>query len=87
MKKATYIVTATSGKQYRWTFEECEINPEDYGNKMYIDCRATSGDGFLIDCRYAPTYDFNRICVKSLCNYYGENFAELYEADEEEDEQ
>ena len=28
-------------------------------------------------------YDFNRICVDFLLEWYGENFAELYEADEE----
>lgn len=84
MKKATYIVTATSGKQYKWTFEECEINPEDYGTKMYIAYTTPSGDSFLIDCRYAQKYDFNRICVDFLLKWYGENFAELWEADEED---
>ena len=87
MKKATYIVTATSGKQYKWTFEECTVNPNDYGNKKYISCKMPSGDTFLIDCRYTPKYDFNRICVDFLLGWYGENFAELCEADEEEDEQ
>ena len=84
MKKATYIVTAKSGKQYKWTFEECEVNSEDYGNKKYIAYTKPSGDTFLIDCRYAPKYDFNRICVDFLLVYYGDNFAELYEADEED---
>ena len=84
MKKATYIVTATSGKQYKWTFEECEINPEDYGNKKYIAYTAPSGDTFLIDCRYAENYSFTRICVEFLCQHYGENLDELWEADEED---
>lgn len=84
MKKATYIVTAKSGKQYKWTFKESEINPKDYGNKKYIAYTMPSRDTFLIDCRYAPKYDFNRICVDFLLEWYGENFAELYLADEED---
>lgn len=84
MKKATYIVTAKSGKQYKWTFEECEINPEDYGNKRYIDCRTPSGGGLLIDCRYTKNYSFTKICVEYLLLYYGENLDELWEAEEED---
>ena len=84
MKKATYIVTAKSGNVYKWTFEECEVNPEDYGNKKYIAYTMPSGDTFLLDCRYAPKYEYNRICVDFLLEWYGENFAELYEADEED---
>ena len=80
MKKATYIVTATSGKQYKWTFEECVINPEDYGNKRYIAYTMPSGDTFLIDCRYTE-YNFEKICVEFLINYYGENLDELSEED------
>ncbi len=88
MKTATYIVTAKSGKTYKWTFEECIINTEDYGNKRYIAYTMPSGDKFLLDCRYAQKYDFNKICVDFLLEWYGENFAELCEEDEgnEEDE-
>ena len=84
MKTATYIVTTKNGKTYKWSFEECKINPEDYGNKRYIAYTMPSGDTFLLDCRYTPKYDFNRICVDFLLEWYGENFAQLYEADEED---
>ena len=86
MKTATYIVTAKSGNTYKWTFEECIINTEDYGNKRYIAYTMPSGDEFLLDCRYAQKYDFNKICVDFLLEWYGENFAELYEEDEEDEE-
>lgn len=86
MKTATYIVTAKNGKTYRWTFEECVINPDDYGNKRYIAYHMPSGDISLIDCRYAQKYDFNKICVDFLLEWYGENLAELCEEDEEDEE-
>ena len=84
MKKITYIITAKSGKEYKWTFEECEINPKDYGSKKYISYTKPSGDTFFIDCRYKPNYNFTRICVEFLLEWYGDYLDELYEADEEE---
>ena len=81
MKKATYTVTAKSGKSYKWTFEECEINPNDYGNKRYISYIMPSGDAFMIDCRYSEKYDFRKICVDFLLNWYGDNLDELSEDD------
>ena len=86
MKTATYIATVKNGKTYKWTFEECIINTEDYGNKRYIAYTMPSGDKFLLDCRYAQKYDFNKICVDFLLEWYGENFAELCEEDEEDEE-
>lgn len=83
MKKATYNVTTKNGKTYKWSFTESK-NEGDYGNGIYIAVKMPSGDTFLIDCRYAPKYDFNRICVDFLLEWYGENFAQLYEADEED---
>lgn len=81
MKKANYNITCTNGKSYKWTFEECVVNPEDYGNKRYIAYHTPSGDISLIDCRYTE-YNFTKICVEFLLNFYGENLDELYEEDE-----
>ena len=77
MKKATYEVLATNGKTYKWNFTECEPDHNDYGNGIYIAVVRPSGDSFLLDCRYAKNYDFNRMCVDYLIDYYGENLDEL----------
>lgn len=77
MKTAKYEVLATNGKTYIWSFYECEPDPNDYGNGIYISIEKPSGDYSLIDCRYIRNYDFNRTCVDYLLNYYGENLDEL----------
>ena len=79
--KITYTVTAKSGKYYKWTFEECEIDSNDYGNKRYIYYIMPSGDSFMIDCRYSEQYDFRKICVDFLLNWYGDNLYQLSEDD------
>lgn len=79
--KATYTVTTKNGKAYKWTFEECEVNNEDYGNKKYIAYTMPSGDSFLLDCRYVSNYNFTKICVDFLLEWYGENLDELSEDD------
>ena len=86
MEKATYNITCTNGKSYKWTFEECVINSKDYGNKHYIAYTTPSGDVFLIDCRYTPKYDFRKTCVDFLIKWYGDNIDELYEEDDKTDE-
>lgn len=83
--KANYTATTKSGHSYKWSFEECEKDPQDYGNKCYIAVIRPSGDHFLLDCRYARKYNFHTICVEYLCEYYGENLAELYETEESEE--
>ena len=85
MKKATFEIVTISEKTYRWKFEECEIDPNDYGNKHYIKYITPSKDEFLLDCRYATNYNFIKLCVEFLINYYGENLDELYEVDEEKE--
>lgn len=86
MKEVTFQILTTSGNVYRWTFTECETDPNDYGNKHYIAYKMPSGDSALIDCRYMGAYNFTKICVEFLINYYGDNLDELSEADEEEPE-
>lgn len=80
-KMKTYAITTKNGKIYKWTFEECETDPNDYGNKRYISYITPSGDAFLLDCRYLKNYNFNKICVDFLHEWYGENLAELCEED------
>ena len=82
---ATYVVTTTSGKSYKWYFEEGIVDPNDYGNKKYISYTMPSGDTFMIDCRYNTNYNFTKICVEFLINWYGDNLDELYEEDEDEE--
>ena len=81
MKTITYIVTAKSGKSYKWTFEEGKPNANDYGNGIYIGIKTPSGDIFSIDCRYMKNYNFEKVCVDYLLEYYGENLDELSEED------
>lgn len=81
MKKATYIITTTNGNTYKWIFKECKIDPQDYENKHYIAYTMPSGDSFLLDCRYEKEYNFTKICVKFLIEWYGSNLDELYEED------
>ena len=76
MKEATYTVLTKSGKELKWNFTECEPDPNDYGNKMYISIETPSGDYSLLDCRYSA-YNFDKMCVDYLINYYGENLDEL----------
>ena len=77
MKEATYTVLATNGKEYKWNFTECERDPNDYGNGIYISIKYPSGDYTLLDCRYARKYNFDQACVDFLLDYYGENLDEL----------
>lgn len=81
IRNATYNVTTTNGKHYIWRFEECIPDKDDYGNKMYILYFTPSNDRFLIDCRYMKQYNFTKICVEFLLNYYGKNLDELYEVE------
>mgnify|MGYP003292523804 CR=1 FL=1 len=81
MKKATFTVTTTNGKTLTWKFQECESNLNDYGNKKYIVYTTPSGEVFSIDCRYNINYDFIKICVEFLLNYYGKNLDELWRED------
>lgn len=81
MKKAIYTVLAKSGKSYKWEFTECEHDTNDYGNGIYISIKHPSGDHTLLDCRYANKYDFNKMCVDFLIEYYGENLDELSQDD------
>ena len=85
MKTATYIVTAKSGKTYRWRFTEHRRNG-DYGNGVYIAVKTPSGDIFSLDRRYAYNYDFRKACVDYLLVYYGDNLDELSEEDEGDEE-
>ena len=80
--QANYTVTTKSGRAYKWSFEECEKDPNDYGNKCFIAVIRPSGDCFLLDCRYVRKYNFHTICVNYLCEYYGENLDELSETED-----
>jgi hypothetical protein len=80
MKKAIYTVLAKSGKTYKWKFTESK-DVNDYGNGIYIVIRHPSGDRSLLDCRYAKNYDFTKMCVDFLLEYYGENLDELSQDD------
>ena len=84
MREATYIVTAKSGKTYKWKFTE-HRGVGDYGNGVYIAVKTPSGDIFSLDRRYAYNYDFRKACVDYLLVYYGDNLDELSEEDEEMD--
>ena len=75
---ANYTVTTKNGKVYRWSFTE-QKNEGDYGNGIYIGVKSPAGDMFSLDCRYVTNYDFHKVCVGCLTNYYGENLDELTE--------
>ena len=75
-KEATYTILATNGKNYQWSFYESKDN-NDYGNGVYIAIQSPSNDYPYLDCRYYRNYDFDKVCVEWLINYYGENLDEL----------
>lgn len=77
MKTIEITVTATNDKKYQWSFSECAIDENDYGNKRYIAVVAPSGDERLIDCRYCGNYNFKEICADYILNYYGENLVSM----------
>ena len=81
MKKAALRVLTKTGKSYRWEFTECEPDTNDYGNGIYISIKHPSGDHTLLDCRYTRGYNFDKMCVDFLIEYYGENLDELSEDD------
>ena len=53
----------------------------EYGNKKYIAYTTPSSETALIDCRYTHKYDFKKICVDFLLEWYGNNLDELSEKD------
>ena len=78
--KASYTVTTKNGKSYKWEFTECK-DGNDYGNGIYISIKYPSGGHTLLDCRYERKYNFTKMCVDYLMEYYGENLDELSEDD------
>ena len=79
MKKLIFTVTTKNGKTLDWIFHECNIKEDDYGNKKYIAYTTPSNETALIDCRYAQKYDFRKVCVDFLIEWYGNNLDELSE--------
>lgn len=79
--KASYTVTTKNGRTYRWSFKEWK-HEGDYGNGIYIGIFTPSYETASLDCRYMTGYNFHKVCVDYLLNYYGDNLDELSEDDE-----
>ena len=77
-----FAVTTVNGKTYTWRFVELK-GEGDYGNGIYIAIEHPSGDTSSLDCRYDKAYNFTKVCVEYLYEYYGDNLDELYEEDDE----
>lgn len=72
----TLIVTAKSGKQYKWEFTDIPADNSDYGTGKYIHVTHPSGDTSLIDARYTHG-TFSEIVNEYIHNYYGSNLKSI----------